>query len=247
MSFNDLFSGHAKTYSKFRPGYPDSLFKYLAGLCPIKDTVWDCGTGNGQAALALSSYFKKVIATDGSAAQLESAPRFANVEYRVAVAENSGLAPASIDLVTVAQALHWFDLAKFFPEVRRVLKPKGLLAVWCYGRSVINSELDAVVDDFYAVTLKGYWDPARRFIDEGYTTIPFPFEEHEPKAFELSAEWNLGEFLGYLDSWSAVQTYIKKKGKSPLPDLAEQMLPLWGKKEVKRAVRWPVSLRVGRL
>ena len=177
MFFKDLFSAQASTYQKFRPQYPEELFTYLAGTVGAHDRVWDCGTGNGQAARALAKHFKSVIATDASQGQIDSAVAHPSVEYRVAPAEGSGLPAASVDLITVAQALHWFDLDPFYAEVNRVLKPGGRIAVWCYGITKVHTAIDAIVEGFYSGTLNGYWDPARHFIDEEYRTIAFPFPE----------------------------------------------------------------------
>ena len=211
---------------------------------PKADLVWDCGTGNGQAAASLARHFKDVIATDGSAKQLAEAPALPNVEYRVATAETSGLLSHSCDLITVAQALHWFDLDKFYAEAKRVLKPGGKLAVWCYGNSTIAPDIDVIDEHFYAVTLKGYWDPLRRLIDEGYRTIPFPFAEIKTPEFQLVMEWTLDQFIGYLDSWSAVQAYKTKNGKSPVPEVRSKLEKLWSE-GIKRKVSWPLCLRVG--
>ncbi len=238
----DLFSAQAATYRSFRPTYPPELFKYLVSQVSGRDLAWDCGTGNGQAASGLAPYFTRVIATDGSAKQLSQAPKLANVEYRVAVAEDPGLADQSADLITVAQALHWFELDKFYPEVKRILKPGGLFAVWCYGSCKSGPEVDRIEQAFYANTLAGYWDPARQLIDEGYQTIPFPFREIEAPSFELEVVWDLTQFAGYLESWSAVQAYIKKNGHSPVPEVQKQLEKVWG---TKRKVSWPIKLRVG--
>lgn len=241
----DLFSAQATTYKNFRPTYPEALFRYLAGLTQ-PELVWDCGTGNGQAAASLARYFKKVIATDGSAKQLAEAPALPNVEYRVATAEASALPSQSCDLITVAQALHWFDLDAFFAEVKRILKPTGHVAVWCYGNSFIAPEIDRIDQHFYAETLNGYWDPLRRLIDEGYRNIPFPFREIKTPPFELEVDWTLDQFVGYIDSWSAVQAYKVKNGKSPIPELKSQLEKVWGEGgAAKRKVSWPLNLRVG--
>ena len=262
MSFKDLFSGHASTYAKYRPEYPEPLYDYLATLVPVHELAWDCGTGNGQAAHALAGKFKKVIATDASQKQIESAVPHPKVEYRVAPAENSGLPPACVDLVTVAQALHWFEFEKFYAEVSRVLKPDGRLAVWCYGTSRISAEIDRVVDEVYDGILGKYWDPARLYIDENYRTIPFLMEEIKPTPeFSLVCEWTADQYLGYIESWSALQNYRKQHGSAtrdsrsaeidPAPgnepdlikSLAQKLAPIW---KDKKKVIWPMAVRIGK-
>ncbi len=178
--FKDHFSDQSGDYLRYRPSYPDALFAYLAEISPTRHLAWDCATGSGQAAQGLSAHFEKVIATDASAAQIDSAIPTANVHYRVASAESSGLPDHSVDLVTVAQALHWLDLERFYDEVRRVLKPGGLLAVWSYNLLRTDSAIDAQVDAFYSRTVGPYWPPERRWIENGYRDLPFPFPEMAP-------------------------------------------------------------------
>lgn len=245
MSFKDHFSGHAAQYARFRPHYPRSLFEYLAKIAPARERAWDCATGNGQAAIGLAEYFGEVIATDASAQQITNAEPRSNIIYRAAAAEASGLETARVDLVTVAQALHWFDRTAFFREVNRVLQPRGVIAVWAYTLLKITTEIDEVVDHFYYETTDPFWPPERAIVDDGYRAIEFPFQELTPPSFELEENWTLDQLLGYLRTWSATQRFIKERGFDPVTNLESDLLPKWGKREQTRAVRWPLHLRVG--
>ncbi|RZM82411.1 class I SAM-dependent methyltransferase [Leptolyngbya iicbica] len=245
MTFKDYFSGHATDYAQYRPHYPAELFAWLAQQCGQRDRVWDCATGNGQAAIALAEHFTQVIATDGSAAQLQQAPVHPQVTYRVAVAEASGIAARSLDLVTVAQAVHWFQLEAFYAELRRVLKPDGLLAIWCYGcPHLANPALASLLQTYYGETLDDFWTPERRLVETGYAALDFPWVELTAPAYSMQVMWTLAELLGYLFTWSATQRFIAAHGVNPLEDLAEHMTPHWPSDRV--LMTWPITMRVGR-
>jgi SAM-dependent methyltransferase len=247
MEFKDHFSSRAEGYSRYRPDYPAALIEYVAGLPAHRRVVWDCGTGGGQAAAALAAHFDRVIATDASAAQLAHARAHERVEYRVALAEESGLADESVDLVTVAQALHWFDRSRFFAEAHRVMAEDGAIAVWMYGNPAIDDrELDAVLLHFIDVTVDAYWPPERRLLLEGYSGIVFPFQELTPPRFVLEREWTLAEFCGYLRSWSAVSRYVAARGADPVDSLEAELSADWGDREIRRRISWPVVMRAGR-
>lgn len=243
--FKELFSAQSGDYARFRPTYPDSLFAYLASLVDERATAWDCGTGSGQAALKLADRFARVIATDPNGKQLENAAKHPRVEYRMGPAESSGLPDYSIDLVTAAQAFHWFRQDKFFNEVRRVLRPRGILAVWCYGLAEITPDIDAVVYRLYKGILGDYWEKERRLVEEGYKNARLPFQEIAPPSFEMTAEWGLDHWVGYLRTWSALQTYIKKNGTNPLDLVYGDLTAAWGLAQT-RPVRWNLALRLGR-
>lgn len=243
-AFKDLFSRQAAGYAKFRPVYPDSLFRYLARLAPSRDAAWDCATGNGQAALKLARYFKRVAATDAAEKQLANAPRHSKIEYRRAAAEASGLPDRSVDLITVAQAFHWFRQEEFFAQAKRVLKPRGVLAFWCYELAEISPAVDAVILDFYRNTLSGCWEGERRLVEEGYAGVGLPFKEVSPPRFTMTARWTRGQLLGYLRTWSAVQTYIQKRGRDPVDALGPALKRAWGRASTRTA-RWELALRVG--
>lgn len=246
MSFKDHFSAQATDYARFRPDYPAGLFAWLAGIAPMRDTAWDCGTGSGQAAVGLAAHFRHVIATDPSRRQLDHAEPHPRVEYRQASAEVSHLDTASVDLVTVAQAIHWFDLEKFYAEAKRVLKPGGVIAAWTYTLLDVEAGIDELLTDFYRNVVGPYWPPERRMVDDRYRSLPFPFEPLAPPAFEIRTEWSRDDLLGYLGTWSATQAYIQAKGIDPLADFGRRLLPLWPDPVQKKILRWPLHLRVGR-
>jgi SAM-dependent methyltransferase len=222
------------------------LFDYLATLAPRDSVVWDCAAGSGQATIDLAARFRKIIATDGSAEQIGSDPRRDNVEYRVALAEQSGLPDMSIDLITVAQALHWFKLDQFFAEAKRILKPAGLLAVWVYATNQLeNKAVNEIVQDFYSNVVGPYWPPERKMTETGYHTITMPFTEIPPPEFRMEVRWTLGQLLGYFSTWSATNRYIKAKSRNPLEPLADALAKAWGDPNEPQRVVWPLSLRVG--
>jgi ubiquinone/menaquinone biosynthesis C-methylase UbiE len=247
QNFKDHFSSLAADYARFRPRYPDALFAWLADISPGKALVWDCATGNGQAASGLAAHFARVVATDASAAQIAGAERHERIEYRVAPAEASGLADASMDLVTVAQALHWFDLERFYGEVRRVLKPGGVIAAWCYNLLSLSPEVDARLDDFYFNVVGPYWPPERKYLERAYADLPFPFARIDAPAFAMEAEWTLAQLLGYLGTWSATMRYQAARDADPRTALAAELTKLWPHAEQARRVRWPLAVRVGRV
>jgi ubiquinone/menaquinone biosynthesis C-methylase UbiE len=247
-AFQDHFSNVAECYANFRPHYPAGLFDYLATLVPRDSVVWDCAAGSGQATVDLAARFDKVLATDASAQQLASAPGRDNVDYRVALAEQSGFTNDSIDLITVAQALHWFDRERFFAEVKRVLKPGGLLAVWVYSTNrVEGDEVNSLVQDYYSNVVGPYWPPERKLTEDGYSTIVLPFPEIAPLlSFRMEARWTLQQLLGYFSSWSATNRFIKANGRNPIEPLREALAKPWGGPQSPRLVVWPLSLRIGR-
>lgn len=246
-TFHDHFSGVASRYADFRPHYPAELFDYLATLVPRDAVVWDCAAGNGQATRGLAERFARVVATDASAEQIASAPVLDNAEFRVALAEDSGLPDGPVGLVTVAQAVHWFDLPRFYAEVNRVLVPGGVLAVWAYGINRVEGEMvDAIAQEFYGGTLDAYWPPTRHVIEAGYRTLAFPLDEITPPEFRMEVDWTLEHLLGYYSTWSATSRYIKATGENPLPALAKKFTGVWGDTAKARRVTWPLALRVGR-
>jgi len=242
----DIFSNQSDYYAKYRPVYPEELYNFIFSQVREFGTAWDCGTGNGQVAGVLSEKFEKVYATDISLNQLQKAVPKDNITYVHARAERVPMQDQSVDLITVAQAIHWFDFNAFYEEVRRVAKPSALLAVWGYGLLSISPKLDPIIEDFYSDTLGAYWDSERNYLDESYRTIPFPFEEIATPYFTMQKEWSLSEFLGYLSSWSSVQHYIKANEVSPVDELEKKLQPYWETDEVK-PVSFPVFMRIGKV
>jgi SAM-dependent methyltransferase len=245
--FHDHFSCVADRYADFRPHYPAALFDYLATLAPTNALVWDCACGNGQATVDLAARFDRVVATDASREQIASAVPHPRIEYRVAPAEQSGLPDASVGLITVAQALHWFDLERFYVEARRVLRPGGILAAWAYGVNEVEGDtVNQLVQEFYANTVGPYWPPERKLVEGGYRTISFPFAETTPPTIRMDARWTLEQLLGYFSTWSATSRFIKATGRNPLEPLSEALSRVWGDPSSPRLLVWPLSLRVGR-
>jgi Methyltransferase domain len=227
--------------------YPPELYRAILEHTPRRSLAWDCATGNGQAARDLARHFGRVIATDASAAQIAQAAPVGNVEYRVASADASGLGTGTVDLVTVAQALHWLEHESFYREVRRVASPGAVFAAWHYGSCRVPPELQNVVTDFEFGLLAPYWPANRRFIVDGYRTIPFPFEEIPMPSFELRVIWTLGQLGDYLRSWSAVAQYRRDRGEDPVAPLLERLKNGWGAPERTREIVWPLGLRLGRI
>lgn len=245
-TFSDYFSESAKQYSTYRPLYPPELFEWLASEASGHDRAWDCGTGSGQAAGGLCGHFREVMATDPSVAQLANAVRVDGVFYLAATAEDSPIRRASVQLVSVAQALHWFDLPRFYEEATRVLVPGGLVAVWSYGVFSVDTSMAPAIRRFHGETLGPWWPKERSIVESGYATLPFPFAEVGPPAVDMEARWTLGQLEGYVNSWSAVTRCVRATGVSPVPAFIREIEGLWGTRAEGRTVRWPLEIRAGR-
>ncbi len=239
--FSDHFSGHAADYSRSRPGYPADLFDWLRDNAPATKRAWDCATGNGQAARELSGRFDLVLATDGSSEQLRSRERDSNACYIVALAEQPPLSARSIDLCTVAQAAHWFDLPAFSAQFARVARPRALLALWCYTLFRVTPEVDAVVDELYGPILGSYWPAGRRHIETEYRDLDLPFEPVTTPAFEMRCRWTLEQTMAYLGTWSSAARYRAATGADPLDLIHGALVAAWG--PGSRDLVWPVHLR----
>ena len=242
----DNFSSQSAQYAKYRPGYPAAFFNYLDSLLLVRDAAWDCGTGNGQIASELAKTFKDVFATDISQSQLDNAIQAPNIHYAIQPAEKTDFENDKFDLVTVGQAIHWFDFEKFFAEVNRTAKNNSLLCVIGYGGIIVNDEIDALKKEFYKNVVGPYWDVERKFVDDDYKTIPFPFEEIETPAFENKLKWNLEEYLGYIYTWSAVKKFIRENGHDPVEKLQLKLKAHWKNNEEKE-IRFPFFVRLGRI
>ena len=246
MNFKDHFSELAETYSKYRPKYPSELFEYLSGICKDHQQAWDCGTGNGQAAFALAEHFDNVLATDASKEQLEHASKHPKINYRVEPAENVSLGNSSTDLVTVAAAVHWFDFEKFYGEVKRVLKPAGIISVWGYHLFKIKPSIDNLLNKYYSEILRDYWPEQFHYVDTRYSDLPFPFDELTSPKFKMITEWDLDQVAGFLNSWSGTKIYLQKTGRHPLNEIWDDLNEAWGDEKIKRTINWPLHMRVGK-
>ena len=243
----DLFSKQSDLYARYRPTYPKELYEHILSFVKEKNIAWDCATGNGQAAVVLAEHFKKVIATDISASQIEKAIKKDNIEYLVCPAESTPFDDNTFDLVTVAQAYHWINWKEFKKEVVRVSKPGAIIAIWVYFRNMPgDKKVDDAIFSFYENVTKPYWDQARKFVEEMYETVEFDYELLPVKQFETTLNWQREDMIGYISSWSAIQKYIKVKGHSPMPIIEEEINKLWPKGEVKK-VNFPIYLKLGRI
>ncbi len=245
--FKDHFSHDAGSYSQYRPRYPDDLFSNLASLCPQRDRAWDCGCGSGQAALGLATWFHAVAATDPSSAQIAKAPSHPKIVYGRAPAEASGLGAKCFDLIVAAQAAHWFEFDSFYAEIRRVAKPRAVLALVSYHRMRVGADIDPITEAFHREALDAHWPPERAHVDAAYRTIPFPFSEIGAPDFALRASWSLAQVLGYLGTWSAVKQYKYAMGTDPLVPVAKELRAAWGDPGKARCVTWPIHLRLARV
>jgi len=244
-TFKDYFSSSAAEYATFRPRYPAALFDFVASLPAARHTAWDCATGSGQAAVPLANHFERVVATYASPEQIAHATPHARVSYAVALADASGLEAASVDLVTVAQALHWFPLDRFFAEVRRVLTPGGALAVWCYTRPQLSGAIDDVVERYYSETCRPYWSPERRLVDDGYRTVGMPFDDVPAPPLDIEVQLTLDQFAGYLRTWSATRNLAAAIGRDPVIAVRDELRAHWGADASTHLVRWPIHVRAG--
>ena len=267
MSAPDRFSEQAKYYARFRPVYPSALYEYILDRCPGREVAWDAATGSGQAARVLAESYRRVIATDISADQIKNAPPLENIEYRVGGAEESGLEDESADLITVAQALHWFSKERFFREARRVLRPGGALAVWGYHRHIIEEEAGRMLNHIHFDLLGPYWAPEVQSLLGKYEDVQFPFAETESASFGFTTRISLEELKGYILSWSATRKFLRERSQAELDGAFRELEAAWGDspgaesdlqavkeipgaaKEISGAakeMKWSIFLRLGR-
>ena len=240
----DNFSTQSDQYAKYRPTYPTEFFTYLRSIITNNQTAWDCGTGNGQIANELASFFDNVYATDISQSQIDNALKAENIEYSVQPAEKPNFSNEQFDLIVVAQAIHWFNFEAFYKEVNRTAKKNAIICVIGYSRLQISEPIDQIITEFYTKIIGPYWDKERKYIDENYQTIPFPFEEIKTQNFENRQKWNLEHVIGYLNTWSAVKHFIKQNNYNPVNDLKIKLQEFWNNNEEKDIV-FPLLLRIG--
>lgn len=240
------YGAYAEEYAQARPSYPDELYAWLASLVPA-EMAWDCGTGSGQAARGLAAHFTRVIATDLDARQIAQATPIENVEYRVAAAERSGLADGSVDLVSAATAMHWFDLPAFWREVERVVRPGGVLAAWSYHGCVIEEPFTELFERFYRETLRPHFPDAVEMVDGRYEDLRLPGTPLDPPAFRLAGPWTKDGLLDFIESWSGVREYHELHRSHAVATIRDELDDLWGDPSRVRELRWPLFVRVSRL
>ncbi len=241
----DLFSTQAGMYARYRPSYPRELIEYILSFTTQKHAAWDCATGNGQVAVLLADHFEQIFATDISEKQLSHAVPAPNIIYTAGTAEETAFAENSFDLITVAQAYHWFRFDEFYREATRVGKPNAVIAIWGYGLvSTNNEEFDALIKYFYTGVTGKYWDPERKYVDEKYQTVPFAFKALPSKTFNIEVHWDLEDFKGYLQTWSSVQHFIRANHYNPVDEFVERLKTL-GNTDMKRSFSFPLFLRIG--
>ena len=241
------FSGQAQSYARFRPEYPPALYGFLLRLVPSRELAWDCGTGSGQAPRALACYFARVVATDISSEQIRYAVAPSNVTFQVAEAETSDqFAPASVDLVTAAQAAHWFEPEPFYEAVSAALKPNGVIAIWGYGFCSISPEIDAILQPYGREFLTPYWSERNTIVLEGYRHFPFPFVRIAAPRFQMRAKWKLAHLKGYLESWSATQAYKLRVGRDPFDAIEASLTSAWGDPTRSRQIAWELTVLAGK-
>jgi SAM-dependent methyltransferase len=242
----DRFARQSDKYARFRPRYPEVLFEHLASLCARRELAWDCATGSGQAAAGLARHFTRVVATDASERQLAHAEQHPRVEYRVARAEQSGLDDASVDIVTVATALHWLELDSFYAEAKRVLRAAGVIAAWSYRDTRVSPEVDRVLRNYREQIVGGHWGFPMEMLTTRYQSIPFPFRDvPAPQDLVAARQLDLDGVLGYLESWSATQSYLEQTGNDPRELIRRELAEAWGDPAIVRTVEWPLFFRIG--
>ena len=245
MAFQDHFSAHAADYAYARPGYPSAMLDWLTDQCQHTDLAWDCATGNGQVAVPLTNRFQRIIASDASRQQLAHAQAHDRIQYCQCLAEQPSLADTSVDLVTVAQALHWFDIDKFFAAVDRVLRGKGILAVWSYDVCHVAPPIDAQISHFYHEVVGPYWPPERELVANRYESIQFPYAQIAVPEFNMQRDWSCEQLCHYLASWSATRRCREAAGKDPIPQLFAELQSHWPQ-GLKKTVSWPLTVVVCR-
>ena len=240
--FKDYFSDNADRYQQYRPTYPNALFAYLSQLTPSHQLAWDCATGNGQAAIKMAKHFTQVIATDASQSQIDHALKRDNIVYALAGETHADIHEQCLDLITIAQALHWLDNTLLFNEVDRVLKPNGILAVWSYSLLQSTPKINSIIKHLYN-NLQRYWPSERRLVEQGYRSIQLPYPEIKTPTFSMSCQWDYQQLIGYLNTWSAIKRYRDKHKKNPLEPYRKSLGLAWGNEINTRTIHWPITLK----
>ena len=246
MNHHQRFSNRSDLYAQARPRYPKALYPYIAGLCAEHLRAWDVACGSGQAAVDLAAYFDHVQASDVSEEQIAHAHPHPNVHYSVQAAEATNFPRGHFDLVTVAQALHWFDHPRFWREIKRVLKPNGIFSAWGYAWFSVNPAADRAFAENFLAPIRPYWAEQNKLLWDHYRDVPFPFERIATPPFEMAVEWDFAQLFAYIQTWSAAREYIKENGDEFLVRTYERMLPTWGDPQQKKRIAMDFVLLVGR-
>lgn len=245
LQIEPYFSPQSNKYVEFRPEYPASFIERIANLTQGKNLAWDCGTGNGQCARRLKNYFNQVIATDLSADQLSHATPLSGVRFHQSPAESCPTPDSSVDLVTVACAIHWFDRDRFYSEVRRVLKKEGAIAVWTYFMPQVDSGLDPIIRRYYIDLLAPYYPPQTLLYRNEYRDLDFPFRELKIAPEPIVESWSGDKLLGFMGTWSARMSCLQKGDPDPLALIYPELREAWGNLASEKKVRIPLYARVG--
>ncbi len=242
----DNFSEKSAQYARYRPSYPKRFFEYLDSLVSTKQLAWDCGTGNGQVAIELAKSYDMVYATDISKSQIKNVFTSSNIEYSIQAVEQTNFKDSIFDIIVVSQAIHWFNFTKFYNKVNRTAKYKALLCVVGYGNISVSKKIDSIIEYIYKEKLESYWDPERRYVDEAYQSIPFPYKEVITPSFKIEKKWDFEHLIGYLNTWSATKHYNKKTKHNIVNDYKNKLKKEWGSEKTKK-ITFPVLLRIGKV
>jgi SAM-dependent methyltransferase len=241
-----IFGQYAADYAKSRPQYPAALWRWVAGLCDAHEHAWDAGCGNGQASIALAQYFDRVTASDISAEQIASALAHPKVSYFASRTEELNFPRASLDLICVAQALHWFDLNKFWLQAQHALKSQGVFLAVAYGLFEVDAEIDAVSKQYFYDIVQPYQAAGNAMVANGYADINFPFDMLTAPSFAIECAWTLEQLLNYAATWSAVARMRKETGVDPMLAYRAALERIWGGANTPRNVRMPMTVKAGR-
>jgi len=246
MHHRQLFSDRSDIYASSRPTYPAGLFAFLAKCCKRHDLAWDCGCGNGQAAVGLAEYFSRVEATDASAEQIAHARANERVNYSVGLAEETRFEDRSLDLICVAQALHWFDHTRYWAEVSRVLKVDGIFAVFGYSWFTIESIIDREIRSSILDVIEPYWAEQNKLLWNHYRDVSIPFSKLLTPDFSMTPSWSLTQLFAYIHSWSATRRCIDSLGDAFFIDAFERVSKVWGDSSLEREINMDFCLIVSK-
>lgn len=239
------FAKNSANYARFRPSYPAEWYEFLYSHCLGFETALDCGTGNGQVAVDLAKRFSRVIAIDSSTEQIQNAFQNEKVEYKAVPAEEFESDGQLLDLVTCAQSLHWFDLSRFYPRIKKMLRPGALFAAWGYRTFTVDPLIDHVIQEHFHAPIDPYWSGPNRVCSAGYRDIEFPFDEIKAPPLLITRPMIPRQLLAFLGTWSALSRYEEETGTELLEPLAGRLEKVWPAEE-KKIVSMRIHARVGK-